>query len=150
MGQKAQVKDMGCGGETEEVVVLPDGEVIVYEDGDGGGGDFGDGGFGGGWQPSCEVFVNIADRDEMIFPAREGATIDDVRIWCEECTGFRIIGMTSPHLMREGLEWRGFDRLYELEGPWSNRIDLIALVEEWGHERYREHHRERWGREHGW
>lgn len=106
------------------------------------GGNFSNGGWG-----HSEAVVHIGET-EVIFPVSDWSTIGDVITHCNDSTGMAIQGLTSPHLMRDGLEWARHDRVRDLKGPFTDRIDFIALLPQWGFDRLRGHHHHRFG--HHW
>jgi len=99
------------------------------------------------WGHHNEAVVHIGEI-EVHVPVNDRSTIGDVIIHCEREMGTAIQGLTSPNLMREGREWARHDRIRDLEGPFNDRIDLIALIPEWGFDRLRGHHHKRFG--HHW
>merc|ERR1712006_25886 len=103
-----------------------------------------------------ECVIHVGDFEEIIFPVREETTIEHCiehcdRILRERDQWIQIEGLSSPHLLNEwpARQWGRGDRIWELDGPFEDGVQFIAIIEGWDGERLREHHRGRYGH-HGW
>lgn len=88
-----------------------------------------------------EVLVHVGDLEDIMFPSDKDSTIEHVVVHCEDQTGREIEGFTSPHLLDEQREWNPWQRLCQLDGPFEDGIQLIALLDGWGWEEIRARHK---------